>query len=178
MNVTKITLFIGGNLMEFVFDKEANKEKIREFEFFIEDNQHKKGALMPIMQEAQEKFGYLPIEILELISQKLNVALAEIYGVATFYSQFSFIPVGKHKINVCLGTACYVKGAQGILHEIEETLGIKKGETTPDQIFSIVEARCLGDCGNAPVFTINDDVYLKAKKEDIKKILKKYNENL
>lgn len=160
--------------MEFIFDKEANKEKINEFEKFIEENKERKGALMPIMQEAQGTFGYLPQEVMEIISEKLHVPLSEIYGVATFYSQFSFIPVGRHKINVCLGTACYVKGAQGILEEIEKELGIKKGGTTPDLGFSIVEARCLGDCSMAPVFTINDDVYPKAKKEDIKKILEKY----
>lgn len=160
--------------MEFVFDKEANKEKIEDFKYFIDDNKEKPGALMPIMQEAQEKFGYLPMEILEIISARLNVPLSEIYGVATFYSQFSFIPTGKNKINVCLGTACYVKGAQGILEEIEDCLGIKKGGTTSDLNFSIVESRCLGDCSMAPVFTINEDVYPKAKKDQIKAILEKY----
>lgn len=160
--------------MEFVFDMEANKENIEKFEIFIEENRDKPGALMPIMQEAQEIFGYLPLEILELISKRLNVPLSEIYGVATFYSQFSFIPVGENKISVCLGTACYVKGAQGILEEIENELGIKRGGTTPDLKFSIVEARCLGDCSLAPVFTINEDVYPNVKKEDIKEILAKY----
>lgn len=160
--------------MEFLFDKKANEQKLRDFELFIEDNRNRPGALMPIMQDAQERFGYLPKEVLEIISNRLNIPLAEIYGVATFYAQFSFVPIGKHKINVCMGTACYVKGAQGILDEIEQCLGIKKGETTSDLNFSIVEARCLGDCGNAPVFTINDDVYPKARKEDIRAILNKY----
>lgn len=160
--------------MEFVFDVEANKENIEEFEFFIAENKDKSGALMPIMQEAQDKFGYLPIEILRLISRRLNVSLAEIYGVATFYSQFSFIPIGENKINMCLGTACYVKGAEDILGEIEDDLGIKRGETTPDLKFSILESRCLGDCSLAPVFTVNDDVYPNVTKKDIKGILEKY----
>ncbi|HLR20516.1 MAG TPA: NADH-quinone oxidoreductase subunit NuoE [Tissierellaceae bacterium] len=160
--------------MEFAFDMKENKKGIEEFEDFIEENKEKSGALMPIMQEAQEKFGYLPIEILQLISKRLKVSLAEIYGVATFYSQFSFIPIGENKINVCLGTACYVKGAQDILEEIEDDLGIKQGETTPDLKFSIIESRCLGDCSLAPVFTVNEDVYPNVTRKDIKGILEKY----
>lgn len=160
--------------MEFVFDVEANKEKIQEFEIYIEENRDKPGALMPVMQEAQEVFGYLPLEIMELISRRLSTPLSEIYGVATFYSQFSFIPIGENKVNVCLGTACYVKGAQGILEEIEKDLGIKHGGTTKDLKFSIIAARCIGDCSLAPVFTVNDDVYPNVTKDDIKDILAKY----
>lgn len=161
--------------MKFVFDMEANESKIEELESFIEDNKDKLGVLMPVMQEAQDKFGYLPKEILNLISDRLNIPLAEIYGVATFYSQFTFIPMGENKISICLGTACYVKGAQGILEEIEKNLGLENGvNTTKDLKFSIVEARCLGDCSLAPVFTINEDVYPNVTKKDIKKILKKY----
>lgn len=161
--------------MEFVFDMEANKENIKELESFIEENRDKPGILMPVMQEVQNIFGYLPKEILELVSERLNVPLAEIYGVATFYSQFTFIPMGENKISICLGTACYVKGAQGILEEIEKNLGLENGlKTTQDLKFSIVEARCLGDCSLAPVFTINEDVYPNVTKKDIKKILKKY----
>lgn len=161
--------------MEFVFDVEENKEKIEELEDFIDLNKDKPGVLMPVMQEAQDSFGYLPKEILDLISNKLNIPLAEIYGVATFYSQFTFIPMGENKISVCLGTACYVKGAQGILEEIQKNLGLENGlSTTQDLKFSIVEARCIGDCSLAPVFTINEDVYPNVSKKDIKKILKKY----
>ena len=101
--------------------------------------------------------------------------MAEIYGVATFYSQFFFVPQGKNKISVCMGTACYVKGAQGILEEIETQLGIKSGETTVDEVYSIESARCIGDCSIAPVMLVNEDVYAKVKKEDIKDILAKYN---
>ncbi|MBC8590982.1 complex I 24 kDa subunit family protein [Wansuia hejianensis] len=160
--------------MEFIFNKEEHKEEIQKFEIFIEENKDKPGALMPVMQEAQEIFGYLPMEILQLISRRLNIPLSEIYGVATFYSQFSFIPTGENKISICLGTACYVKGAEGILEEIENQLGIKRGGTTPDLKFSIVDTRCLGDCSLAPVFTINNDVYPNVKREDIKGILEKY----
>lgn len=160
--------------MEFEFDFKANKKNIDLLEQFIEDNKNRQGVLMPVMQETQKIFGYLPREMMELISKRLNVALSEIYGVATFYSQFSFVPRGENTISVCLGTACYVKGAEGILEEIETLLGIKKGETTPDMKFSIVDARCLGDCSLAPVFMINDDVYPNVTKKDIKDILAKY----
>ncbi len=160
--------------MEFVFDREENKENIEKLEIFMQENKDKPGSLMPIMQKTQEIFGYLPLEMLQLISRRTMAPLSDIYGVATFYSQFSFIPIGEYKINVCLGTACYVKGAQGIMEELEKELGIKHGETTPDLKFSIVEARCIGDCGLAPVFTINDDVYPHVNKKDVKKILKKY----
>jgi len=127
-----------------------------------------------VLQEAQGIFGYLPLEILQLISRQLNIPMAEIYGVATFYSQFSFIPKGRNKISVCLGTACYVKGAQTILEEIENQLGIKAGYTTPDLEFSITSTRCVGDCSLAPVIIINDDVYPRIQKNEVQEVIKKY----
>lgn len=160
--------------MEFKFDLEKNKDKIENFKIFIQENENRPGALMPVLQEAQNVFGYLPMEILEMISKRLNTPMSEIYGVATFYSQFSFIPKGENKISICLGTACYVKGANEILEEIETVLGIKAGNTTPDLKFSIDATRCLGDCSLAPVIMINEDVYPKLKREDIKDILAKY----
>lgn len=160
--------------MEIVFDKIKNKEKIEEFEIYINDNKDRMGALMPVLQFAQEHFGYLPLEMLQLVSRRLNIPLSEIYGVCTFYSQFTFVPVGEYKINVCLGTACYVNGAQTILEEIEKELGIKHGQTTPDLKFSIIEARCLGDCSLAPVVIINEDVYPNLKKDDIKAMIDNY----
>lgn len=160
--------------MEFVFDKEKNKEKIESFKMFILDHKNTPGALMPILQEAQEVFGYLPLEILQLISRLLNIPMSEIYGVATFYSQFSFIPKGENIISVCLGTACYVKGAQAILEEIENVLGIKAGNTTPDLKFSISSTRCVGECSLAPVITINEDIYAKVTKDKIKELIEKY----
>lgn len=155
----------------FKFDKQANKEKIDEFKDFIDKNKDRKGPLMPILQEAQNTFGYLPDEIMTLISNKLNIALSEVYGVATFYSQFTFIPKGETDIHICLGTACYVKGAADILSEFEDSLAIKKGETTPDGKFSISETRCLGNCGAAPVVEINGEQVEKFSKEDLKKVL-------
>lgn len=158
----------------FVFDKEENKEKIDEFKKFIDQNKDRKGPLMPILQEGQNIFGYLPEYILKLISSKLNIPLAEIYGVATFYSQFTFIPKGKTDVHICLGTACYVKGGPDVLDEFEKRLNIKKGETTADGKFSISETRCLGDCGDAPVVEINGKQVSHFTKEDVKKVLEKY----
>jgi NADH:ubiquinone oxidoreductase subunit E len=160
--------------MSFVFDKEKNKGKIEEFELFMHEHKDIPGALMPVLQEAQNLFGYLPLEILRLISRRLGIPMAEIYGVATFYSQFSFIPKGENTISVCLGTACYVKGAQAILEEIENELGIKAGYTTPDLKFSINSTRCVGDCSLAPVIIVNEDIYPKMTKERVKEVLKKY----
>lgn len=160
--------------MEFIFDMEENKDKIDNFQVFIREHEDKAGALMQVLQEAQNSFGYLPMEMLKLTSKGLKIPMAEIYGVATFYSQFSFIPKGVNNISVCLGTACYVKGAQAILEEIENTLGIKQGGTTTDRKFSINPTRCVGDCSLAPVILINEDVYPKVKKDDIEDILKKY----
>lgn len=160
--------------MEFQFDREANKEKIRDFKIFVEENKEQKGALMAVLHKAQDQFGYLPKEILEIISEELKMPLSEIYGVVTFYSQFSLIPKGENQISVCLGTACYVKGAQKILDKVEEELGITVGETTSDGKFSISDTRCLGACGLAPVLVVNEDVYGRLKPEDVKEILDKY----
>lgn len=159
----------------FAFDKEANKEKIDQLREFIDKNKTRKGPLMPVLQEAQNIFGYLPDEIMELISNKLNIPLSEVYGVATFYSQFTFIPKGETDVHICLGTACYVKGANDILNEFEDKLGIKKGETTPDGKFSISETRCLGNCGAAPVVEINGEQVERFSKDDVMKILEDYN---
>lgn len=160
--------------MEFKFDLEENKEKIKEFKIFINENKDKKGALMPVLQEAQGKFGYLPIEILEIVSNDLSVPLAEIYGVCTFYSQFTFVPKGENNISVCLGTACYVKGVEKVLAELEKVLGIENGGTTKDLKFSITPTRCVGACGLAPVINVNEDTYGHLKPEDIKGIIEKY----
>lgn len=160
--------------MEFNFDLEENEEKINEFKTFIQENKEKQGALMPVLQEAQNKFGYLPKEIIEIISKDLDIPVAEVYGVATFYSQFSLIPKGKFEIAVCLGTACYVRGAQDILNEVSKELGIGPEQTTPDMKFSISATRCIGACGLAPVLTVNDHVYGRLKPEDVKGIIEEY----
>lgn len=132
------------------------------------------GAVMRILQDAQEVYGYLPIEVQKAISIKTGVPLAEIYGVATFYSQFSLNPKGKVAISVCLGTACYVKGAGKVIDKISEVLGIQPGETSADGKFSLDATRCLGACGLAPVTTVNEEVYGKLKPEDVKDVLAKY----
>lgn len=160
--------------MEFKFDLEENKDKIDEFKVFIEENKEKEGALMPVLQKAQGKFGYLPVEILEMISKGLGIPLAEVYGVVTFYSQFSLVPKGEFQVGVCLGTACYVRGAQDLLNEVVKELEIKSGETSPDMKFSLTATRCIGACGLAPVLSVNDDVYGRLTPEDVKGIFDKY----
>lgn len=147
------------------------EEMLREV---FEKNKDVPGKMMPILQEAQEIYGYLPIEVLRMIADALDVSLSEVYGVATFYSQFSLTPKGENKISVCLGTACYVKGSDKVLEAIENKLGIKSGECTPDRKFSIDSCRCVGACGLAPVIMIGDEVYGKLTPDDVDKILDSY----
>ena len=132
------------------------------------------GATMPVMQEAQEIYGYLPIEVQKMIADGMGISLEEVYGIASFYSQFKLNPNGEVGIAVCLVTACYVKGSGDILQRLEEKLGIKSGETSSDGKFSLEATRCIGACGLAPVLTVNDEVYGRLKKEDVDKILEKY----
>ena len=130
---------------------------------------------MPILQKAQDIYGYLPLEVQRMISDETGIPMEKIYGVATFYSQFSLYPKGQYKISVCLGTACYVKGAGDVFDRLVQKLGIKSGECTPDGKFSLEACRCIGACGLAPVMTVNDDVYGKLTVDDIDEILGKYN---
>lgn len=140
----------------------------------IEKNRGEAGALMPVLHEAQNIYGYLPVEVQTLIAEELGVPLAEVYGVATFYSQFSLNPKGKHKVSVCLGTACYVKGSDKILEAVEKELGISCGECTADRKFSIDSCRCVGACGLAPVMIVDDEVYGKLNVKEVPDILEKY----
>lgn len=133
-----------------------------------------KGALMPIMQKAQEIYGYLPIEVQTMIADGMGIPLEKVYGVATFYSQFALNPKGKYQISVCLGTACYVKGSGEIYAKLQELLGIKGGECTPDGKFSLDACRCVGACGLAPVMMINGEVYGRLTPDQIEGILAKY----
>ncbi len=135
------------------------------------------GALIPVLHEVQEYFGYLPLEVQQLISEQLGVPLAEIYGVVTFYTQFSTQPKGKYQISVCLGTACYVKGSGKILEKFEEILGVTAGGVTDDGMFGIEACRCIGACGLAPVATVNGEVYGKLVQADVQSICDKYMEN-
>lgn len=142
----------------------------------IEAYQDDPGAVMPVLQEAQEIYGYLPLEVQTIIADGLNVPVDEVYGVATFYSQFALSPKGKYHISVCLGTACYVKGSGDVLNKLSEELGIEAEECTPDTQFSLTACRCIGACGLAPVITVNDDVYGRLTADEIPGILKKYKE--
>ena len=134
----------------------------------------KGGALMPVLQEAQEIYGYLPIEVQQIISDEMDIPMSEIYGVVTFYAQFNLQPKGKYKIGVCMGTACYVKNAGGVFDKLKEVLGVENGECTPDGLFSLDATRCLGCCGLAPVLMVNDDVYGRLTPDDVKGIIDKY----
>ena len=131
---------------------------------------------MPVMQKAQEIYGYLPIEVQMMVADGMDVSLEEVYGVATFYSQFTLNPKGKYKISVCLGTACYVKGSGDIFEKLAEKLGIAGGECTPDGKFSLDACRCIGACGLAPVLTVNEDVYGRLTVNDVDRILAKYSD--
>ena len=149
-------------------------EQEQALDLVIEKYKDTNGALIPVLHEAQEIYGYLPIEVQKMISEKLSVPLAEIYGVVTFYAQFSLNPKGEYKIGVCLGTACYVKGSGDILNKIKEKLHIEVGECSPDGKFSLDATRCIGACGLATVMTINDDVYGRLSVDDVEGILEKY----
>ena len=152
----------------------SQREKLNEV---FEKYKDTPGKLMPVLQEAQDIYGYLPYEIQQRISEALDIPISDVYGVASFYSQFNLAPKGKHRISVCLGTACYVKGASKVLERIEEKLGIKNGECTEDRLFSIDSCRCVGACGLAPVIMIDDEVYGNLDVDKVDAILDMYIEN-
>lgn len=149
-------------------------EKEQKLQEIIEKYRDSKGALIPVLHEAQEVYGYLPMNVQKKISESLNISLSEIYGVVTFYTQFSLKPKGKFKVSACMGTACYVKGSNLILEKLQEKLGIHVGDCTEDGKFSLDACRCIGACGLAPVIMINDDVYGRLTEDDIEKVLEKY----
>ncbi len=150
---------------------DEREEKVKKL---IKELKYDKSQLMHILNETQNIYGYIPMRAQKIISEELNVPMAEIYGVITFYSRFSLEPKGKYNIAVCLGTACYVKGSQAILDKIKEILGIDVGQVTADGKFSLEATRCIGACGLAPVMTINEEVYGKLDPSMIKDILAKY----
>ena len=141
----------------------------------IEANKHDTSRLMAVMQEAQGIYGYLPIEVQNMIAEGMNVPLEKVYGVATFYAQFSLTPKGEYHIAVCLGTACYVKGSGNIYDKLQEILGIGGDECTEDRKFSLTASRCIGACGLAPVLTVNEDVYGRLTVDSVASIIAKYN---
>ena len=154
--------------------KEQKELRLAELRSFIQLHKDDKGPLMPIMQKAQELFGYLSLETQTVIAEGLGIPVSEVYGVATFYAQFALSPKGVYNVSVCLGTACYVKGSGDIFNKLSEKLGIGADECTEDGRFSLTACRCIGACGLAPVLTVNDDVYGRLTVDDIDGILEKY----
>ena len=140
----------------------------------IAENKHDKSNLMVVMQKAQDIYGYLPLEVQNMIAEGMEISVEKVYGVATFYAQFSLSPKGEYNISVCLGTACYVKGAGDIFDKLSERLGIAGDECTADGKYSLTACRCIGACGLAPVLTVNEDVYGRLTVDDVDGILAKY----
>ncbi|MDI3310011.1 MAG: NAD(P)H-dependent oxidoreductase subunit E [Thermoanaerobacterium sp.] len=159
--------------MQAIYEK-FSEENINKLKKVIDQLKNTDGSLIAVMNEAQEIFGYLPIEVQQFISEEMNVPLTEIFGIATFYSRFTLKPSGKYKIGVCLGTACYVKGSAMVLDKLKEKLGISVGDVTGDGKFSLEATRCLGACGLAPVMMINGEVFGRLTPDDVDDILKKF----
>lgn len=132
------------------------------------------GPLMPVLQEAQNIFGCVPEDVQKIIAKELNVTLSQVYGVVTFYAQFTLKPRGKNTISVCMGTACYVKGSNEVLQRLSKELNVPVGETTEDGKYTLLATRCLGACGLAPVITINHDVFGRLKADDVPRVIKEF----
>ena len=152
----------------------AQEQQLQEY---MAECKEMKGALIPVMQKAQAIYGYLPIEVQTIVAKGLDIPLEEVYGVATFYSQFTLQPKGKHQVSICMGTACYVKGAGELLDRVNRTLNCATDECTEDGEFSIAATRCVGCCGLAPLITVNEKVYGKITADDAERILKNLMEN-
>ncbi|MBR2878339.1 MAG: NAD(P)H-dependent oxidoreductase subunit E [Clostridia bacterium] len=152
----------------------GTKEQEAQLMKVIAEHKGTDGALIPVLHEAQDIYGYLPIEVQKMVSEGLGVSLAEIYGVATFYARFTLEPKGEHHIGVCLGTACYVKGSGKILEKISKALNLEVGGCTEDGKFSLEATRCIGACGLAPVLTVGEEVYGRLTENDVDDILAKY----
>ena len=153
---------------------EITDQQMSDIIAIIDKYRDDQGALIPVLHEVQDYFGYLPIEVQKIIAEQTGIPMSKIYGVATFYSQFNLNPKGKYQISVCLGTACYVKGAGNIMDRVEQYLGIEDGGCTPDGKFSLDSCRCIGACGLAPVMMINDKVFGRLGADDVDKILADY----
>ena len=152
----------------------GTKEQEERLKAVIVEHKGQPGATMPVLQAAQEIFGYLPEEVQIMVAEGLDIPLSEVYGVASFYAQFTLNPKGKYQISLCLGTACYVKGASDVLDAVQKHLGIRTGSITPDGKFSLDACRCIGACGLAPVMMINNDVYGRLTPDQVGAILDKY----
>lgn len=159
---------MGCSCQELIDPKEVRLDEI------LSAYQGKRGVLIPVLQEVQEIYGYLSQEVLQKVSRRLRIPPAEVYGVATFYSQFRLTPMGRHIIQICLGTACHVRGGAKVLEAFEEKLGIKDGQTSSDGRFSLEIVACIGACGLAPVVSINGDVHGRLTSDIVGKIIEKY----
>lgn len=153
--------------MSKYFNAEESAQDLEDFNNFLEPMKGKSGQLMQALHHAQDTFGFIPPEIQEMISRDLRIPMAEVYGVITFYSRFTEIPKGKTQLSVCMGTACYVKGAVKILEEVEKVTGVKTGHTSKDGRVSVNTTRCLGACSMAPVLTEGDNVSGRLKPKDV-----------
>ncbi len=149
-------------------------ERLKQVEVMLEKYKGKRGALLQALQEAQNIVGYLPMEVQKMVSEALNITLSEVYSTVTFYSFFSLKPKGKYQIRTCLGTACYVRGAEKVLDRLKTELGIDVGDTTDDGKFSLNSCRCIGACGLAPAMIINDEVYGRMTPDKVPDILKRF----
>jgi NADH:ubiquinone oxidoreductase subunit E len=154
--------------------REARDTKYQELDVIIDRYKGQEGMVIRILQQAQDLFGYLPMEVQSRISDRLDIPISTINGIVSFYSLFSEKAQGKYIVAVCMGTACYVKGAQEVLHALKEEIKIDEGETSLDGLFTLKATRCIGACGLAPVMTINDEVYGRLTPDDIPGILRKY----
>jgi NADH:ubiquinone oxidoreductase subunit E len=155
--------------------KEFSPEQIAKLDAIIGKFKGKPGSLIPVLEEAQVALEFIPIAVQKRIAAGLNIPLAQVYGVVTFYSFFTMTPRGKHTVRVCLGTACYVRGGKTIAESLEKEFGIKEGETTPDRMFTYESVRCLGACGLAPVIVIDENVHGKQKPTKLKEVIGQYN---
>lgn len=154
--------------------EEFSSEQLAQVDDIIIRHKGKPGALIPVLEQTQEVLGYLPIPVQMLVANGLNIPIANVYGVVTFYSFFTMVPRGRHNIRVCLGTACYVRGGQKLLERIEELLGIEPGGCTEDRRFSLETVRCLGACGLAPVIVVDNDTHGQMKPTKLEGVLAQY----
>lgn len=153
---------------------ELKQSQLDKIKLICKDFRNDEGELINVLHKCQEEFGYLPAEVQEVIATELNISVAKVYGVVTFYSFFNMIPKGKYPISICTGTACYVRGAEKVLEEFKRALNIPVGETTADGKFSLSCLRCVGACGLAPVVTIGDKVYGRVSPDGVREILAEY----
>jgi NADH-quinone oxidoreductase E subunit len=151
-----------------------SREQMTSIDDIIRRYRGKPGALIPVLEDVQEYLGYLPKSVQRKVARDLRIPVSEVHGVVTFYSFFTMVPKGRHTVRVCLGTACYVGGGEGIMSRLSEILGVRAGETTPDKRFTLEEVRCLGACGLAPVLLVNEDTFRQVKPTKIPGILKHF----